>query len=101
VAAGGGAAGDLWPQIQADILEYPIVRNLNTEQACLGAAIVAGTGIGRYQDIQTAAEGLVKYSDRVYEPNKDHQSLYREYHAMARELYALNHDMFTRLSRPR
>jgi xylulokinase len=99
VAAGGGAAGDLWPQIQADILEYPIVRNLNTEQACLGAAIIAGAGVGLYSDIQTASEGLVKYSDKVYEPNKNNQSLYRQYHAMSRELYALNHDMFKKLSR--
>jgi xylulokinase len=98
VAAGGGAAGDLWPQIQADILEQPIVRSLNTEQACLGAAITAGTGTGVYPDMLTASKELVKYETRVYEPQKENQSLYRQYQAIFRELYARNKDLFTQIT---
>lgn len=97
VAAGGGAAGNLWPQIQADILEQPIVRSLNTEQACLGAAITAGIGVGLYPDPESASHSLVQYDHRIYEPRPAYQSLYREYHALFRELYSLNKAMFKKL----
>jgi xylulokinase len=98
IAAGGGAAGAFWPQIQADILEQPIVRNLNTEQACLGAAIVAGIGIGVYPDARTAAKELVQYDDRIFEPRKKFQSLYRDQYAIFQELYERNRDLFKRIA---
>jgi xylulokinase len=99
VAAGGGATGVLWPQIQADIVEQPITRSLNTEQACLGAAIVAGIGAGIYPGVEAASAALVKYDDRIYEPRKEHQTMYREYHALFRELYARNMDLFKQITR--
>ncbi|MDR2500447.1 MAG: xylulokinase [Treponema sp.] len=98
VAAGGGAAGSLWPQIQADILERPLVRGLNTEQACLGAAIIAGVGAGVYPDAGSAVRELVQYGSR-YEPRIAYQARYREYRALFQELYARNKDMFHRIGR--
>jgi xylulokinase len=98
IAAGGGAAGVFWPQIQADILEQPIVRNLNTEQACLGAAIVAGIGVGLYPDARTAAKELVHYDNRIFEPRKKFQSVYREQYALFQELYERNRDLFKRIA---
>jgi xylulokinase len=98
IAAGGGAAGVFWPQIQADILEQPLVRNLTTEQACLGAAIVAGVGVGLYPDLQTAAGELVRYDNRIFEPRKDFQNLYRDYYALFQELYERNQDLFKRIT---
>ena len=98
VAAGGGAAGTLWPQIQADILEQPLVRNLNTEQACLGAAITAGIGAGIYPGAEQAAAALVRYDAVTFEPRPEYQPLYREYHALFHEIYGRNKDIFKRLS---
>jgi xylulokinase len=98
VAGGGGAAGTLWPQIQADILEQPIVRSLNTEQACLGAAITAGVGAGVFANAESASNSLVQYADTLYEPRTQYQSLYREYHAMFRDLYTRNKDMFKKIT---
>jgi xylulokinase len=98
IAAGGGAAGAFWPQIQADILGQPVVRSLAAEQACLGAAIVAGIGVGLYQDAWTAAEELVRYDGRIFEPRQKVQSVYRDYYALFQELYARNRDLFRKIS---
>jgi xylulokinase len=98
VAAGGGAAGDTWLQIQADILDQPMVRSLNSEQACLGAAITAGIGTGVYAGAEAAAAELVRYEDRVFEPGPDNRQTYREYRAIFRELYLQNKELFKRIT---
>jgi xylulokinase len=98
IAAGGGAAGFFWPQIQADILEQPVVRNLTAEQACLGAAIVAGIGVGLYKDAWTASQELVHYDDRIFEPRQKLRSVYRDYYALFQELYERNQDLFGKIT---
>ena len=45
-ADGGAAANDLMLQLQADILGTPVVRPMVTETTALGAAYLAGIGIG-------------------------------------------------------
>jgi xylulokinase len=98
IAAGGGAAGSLWPQIQADILGYPIVRSLTAEQACLGAAITAGTGAGFFPDMVSASASLVKYDSRVYEPREEFSRVYGEQYAVFRDVYERGKDICKRIS---
>jgi xylulokinase len=98
IAAGGGAAGSLWPQIQADILGYPIVRSLASEQACLGAAITAGIGTGVFPDAASAAASLVKYDDRVYEPREEFGRMYREQYAVFRDIYDRGKDIYPKIA---
>ncbi len=47
---GGAACDDLLLQIQADILQRPVVRPRITETTALGAALLAGLAVGLYQD---------------------------------------------------
>jgi len=49
-AADGGAASDLWLQIAADGLGLPVRRIDHHPGSCLGAAFVAGVGIGAIRD---------------------------------------------------
>ena len=49
-AADGGAASDLWLQIAADGLGLPVRRIDRHPGSCLGAAFVAGIGIGAIAD---------------------------------------------------
>lgn len=54
---GGASANNLLMQIQADLLQCQVVRPQVTETTALGAAILAGVGIGWFaslQDAQTA-----------------------------------------------
>jgi glycerol kinase len=55
---GGAAANDSLMQFQADILGVPIVRPAVTETTALGAAYLAGLGVGFWQhDLDAAGAG--------------------------------------------
>jgi glycerol kinase len=47
---GGMTASDLLLQIQADVLDVPVVRPTVTETTCLGAAYAAGLAVGFWKD---------------------------------------------------
>lgn len=47
---GGASNDDLLLQIQADILQRPVIRPHVTETTALGAALLAGLAVGVYQD---------------------------------------------------
>ena len=51
VACDGGAASDLWLQICADVLNRPVQRLRRHPGSCLGAAYVAGVGVGAVQGL--------------------------------------------------
>ena len=68
ISIGGGAKSPLWCQIKADITRKSITTLKNKEIGCLGTAILAGVGSGRYQSLENAVENLVK-SKYVVLPN--------------------------------
>ena len=63
-ALGGGARSSLWNQIKADITGVPYITLKSDESACLGAAILAGTGSGIWTGIGQACSQVVKIKDR-------------------------------------
>jgi glycerol kinase len=48
---GGMTANALLMQIQADVLDVPVVRPAVTETTCLGAAYAAGLAVGFWPDL--------------------------------------------------
>ena len=62
---GGMSRGDLFLQIQADLLGRPIRRHAVTEATALGAALCAGRGVGLLTETDAAA--FVRY-DRTFTP---------------------------------
>lgn len=72
----GGANSDLWCQIKADALGKPVVTMKNTEDAaCLGAALIAGTGINLWSSLQTAAFKIAA-EDKRFLPNESNRKAY-------------------------
>jgi glycerol kinase len=65
---GGAAQNDLLMQIQADLLQAPVVRPKNTETTALGAAFLAGLGVGLYPDLAHLAQ--CDEVDRIFEPQQ-------------------------------
>jgi glycerol kinase len=63
---GGAARNDLLMQIQADALGVPVVRPRNVETTALGAAFLAGLGVGIWSDERALAAAWE--IDRVFEP---------------------------------
>ena len=62
---GGAAQNDLLLQIQADVLQVPIVRPAVTETTALGAATLAGLAVGFWDEDQIDAQWQL---DRRFEP---------------------------------
>lgn len=65
---GGGARSDVWCQIRADALGFPLRRTAISDSAALGAAILAGLGSGLVSSLREAVHTLVKF-DRTFTPD--------------------------------
>ena len=95
LACDGGATSDLWLQITADVLEQPVQRLLNHPGSCLGAAFVAGMGVGALAD--WGAISRYVQPDRTFEPESGRSSIYREAYGLYRETYDRLSDLYPRL----
>ena len=82
--SGGGAASSIWCQIRADILGRPIKRMKSLDAGVLGAALMAGTGIGAFGSLHEAVKNFIVV-DRVFVPDKTEQ----ERHVRGFEKYKL------------
>jgi len=65
-ADGGASRNDLLMQIQADVLGRPVVRSAVAETTALGAAYLAGLGVGVWPGLDDIAGRW--QSDRTFEP---------------------------------
>lgn len=91
--AGGGAASDLWCQIRADVLAKPLRRTTMRDAGVLGAALMAGVGVGAFGSLAEAAIAFVQF---------DHEFLPRgeatERHAARFESYKLAYEQLKPLN---
>ena len=72
---GGGANSLLWRQIYADVYDMPVIRTRSGQQAAaLGAAAVAGVGVGVWPDFGIIDE-IAAATDRN-EPNEEAAAVY-------------------------
>ena len=74
----GGAKSSLWNQIKADVMGLPYVCLNRENLSALGAAILAGYGLGIYDDMAETARRFVKHTDR-FEPRPAVHEFYRAY----------------------
>ena len=79
-------------QIYADVTGRPIRLAASGQTCALGAAMHAAVAAGVYPDLHAAARRMVRPSQRVYRPNKQHRAIYDELYAE----YTRLHDMFGR-----
>ncbi len=57
---GGGSRSPLWCQIMADVLGAPVELTDAQHGAALGAALIAGVGVGAFSDLEHAAAQAVR-----------------------------------------
>lgn len=86
VFAGGASKSPLWAQIVADVTGKRVKVPEVKEATALGAAVMAGYGIGIYPSISEGAEHVVKW-DRTFEPNPDNADVYEELYKTWRTVY--------------
>jgi xylulokinase len=90
VMAGGGARSLLWRQIVSDVFNLPVQSPVIWEQAALGAAMLAGSGIGIH-DTNQAALAWPRYGSLI-EPNLRRHERYQELMDIFRSAYhAIQH----------
>jgi len=94
VASGGGARSKVWLQMQADIFDSCIHTVSGEEEACTGAAIVAGVGAGIYKSIEDACSAIVKYNPAVTYPIRENAKIYNEVFEKFKLLYSNNKTLF-------
>lgn len=74
--SGGGTRIPGWMQIKADISGCTIAVPNIKEAALLGAAEIAGIGIGLYADPQSSVSRVRETSQSVYHPDGSHTRQY-------------------------
>ncbi|MBI1256879.1 MAG: xylulokinase [Chloroflexi bacterium] len=97
IATGGGSESTVWRQILADVLGLPLQKSLLAEQAALGAAMLAGVGVGIYSNFEEAAAQSAQYGE-VTEPIREHTALYNALYEEFKALYPRLREDFHTLS---
>jgi len=85
VTVGGGAKSPLWRQIFADVTGVRVLVPRVLETGTLGAAILAGVGVGLYPSVAEAAERLVEIVTD-HSPNPRWRERYDRMYRLYREL---------------
>ena len=95
IVVGGAAHSDLWMRIIADITGYPVRSIAENVEAALGAAVLAGLGIGLVTP-DVAARGWVTLTDRA-QPDPHVTPAYDRLFAVYKGLYPALKDSMHRL----
>jgi xylulokinase len=96
VAIGGAVNNAFWMQNKADVVGKPIEVPEIEEAVVLGAAILAGIGVGVYADEREAYE-RVHRAGRVYEPDRELNQQYGEWFQTFADLYPTLKDVHARV----
>jgi xylulokinase len=95
VMAGGGARSRLWQQIVADMSGLPVRRLDVGDQSALGAALLAGAGVGQLDPVETT-QRWARYGPPL-EPDQQQQAVYQDMLSLFRDAYQKHRTDFHRL----
>ena len=95
---GGGAKGDVWRKIMADVYQAEILRpNYLEEATSMGAAIIGGVGCGVFKDFEVT-DRFIQIVDRV-SADPGAAKVYEESKKLLNESYDSLAHLFPRLGR--
>jgi xylulokinase len=93
---GGGAKGQLWRQILADVFGRPVLRpRLLDEATSLGAAVAGGVGVGLFRDFSVVSQ-MIEIVDR-HTPAPEAQAEYERLYPIFLAAYEALVPVFDRL----
>jgi len=98
VAVGGGTRNRFAMQNKADMAGMPMEAPALEEATPLGAAILAGIGVGLYRDERDAVERVYR-PGRVFEPNPKLTARYAEWFKTFERIYPALRDVHAQLHR--
>jgi len=95
--AGGAAHSDLWSHIKADVLGRRVLVPEIPDSGLLGAAIIAGWGVGQFDSLSEAAQTMARFR-AVMEPDPERHATYTNLFKFYRDLYAHLKDDFAKMA---
>ena len=96
ILIGGGAKGQLWRQILADVFGRPTLRpRLLDEATSLGAAVAGGVGVGLFHDFSIVKQRIEIVNRHV--PNPEAQAVYNRLYPIFLETYTALVPIFDQL----
>lgn len=94
--ANGGARSKLWRQVTSDVIGYPLEEVANHPGSSLGAAFIAGMGVGAFTE-WGEIEKFIHLKEPTY-PNMAHHEKYKDFYRLYRTLYETNRPNFALLA---
>ncbi|MBR1418426.1 MAG: hypothetical protein IJ576_05640, partial [Synergistaceae bacterium] len=91
---GGGAKSEVWAQIKADITGRDITVLDIHDMAPIGAALLAGVGVGVFKDVYEASSKVEKSVYREFKPNHDFDEIYDKRYGTYLSLYPALKEIF-------
>lgn len=95
--ANGGARSQLWRQVTSDVIGLPLEEVANHPGSSLGAAFIAGMGVGAFMD-WSEIEKFIHLKEPTL-PNLDNHEKYKSLFGLYRELYETNKPNFSQLAK--
>ncbi|KOS68354.1 xylulose kinase [Lysinibacillus contaminans] len=87
VCIGGAVKNEIWLQIVADIFGMPVSKLTNEQGPALGAAMIAGIGVGWFESYEQAVSICVETS-RTLLPNMNNHQQYTKYFECYKLIYS-------------
>jgi xylulokinase len=95
--SGGGALSTLWRQIHADVFANEVITvSGSSEGGAYGAALVAGAGVGVWENVEAAVQVL--RAETTTAPIEEHAKIYDRLFPIYQDLYAALKDSSERIS---
>ncbi len=91
--SGGGARSRLWRQVLADVLGVDLVSIETSEGAALGAAVLAGVGVGVWSSVEEACDASVSFGETT-RPDADRRAAYEGLYETFRAHYPALEPLF-------
>lgn len=94
----GGARGELWNQIKADIYGMPVYTLMAEECEALGAALLGSVDAGWFDSLEDAAGAVLK-KKKEYVPDTERMKIYNEYYEAFKELHNVLQPSFEKIKK--
>lgn len=86
VICGGGSRSQFWNQVKADILQRTVTPTEVSQTGCLGAAILAGVGVGIYHNLKDACGNMIQTKAAI-KPDVENKRVYEKMYQWYRDFY--------------
>jgi len=96
-SVGGSANSAVWMRIKTDVTGKPMRVPVSDTATTMGAAMLAGMGIGLYGSYREAVDSTVQIK-ASYEPDMRNHEEYQKYYAVYLKLYERLKDLMAHIS---